>query len=463
MAQDVGCGDGSGRIGIGQLPIPISDKQRIPFRTDTDIKGRGAKLVWGRKISERQGNMIDRDRYNWVIAVRFLTGLILLGLSGAAAFGEPLPAGLPPVPANVEPATGITITDNGYIDRSHEYVDREMVEAVTWFDDFFHDKMAENDNVAVHDNVAVIDAVAVEDNTAGYDPAKAKIKKADIKLKWTSEVRAEKGEGFKFRTSVNAQVSLPHLEKMLKLVVMKDTSKDSVVPIPIEPGTPAANTPAQTNSLRTTSTELRYYAHETKTGYAFLAAGSRFVWPPETFVRTRFLTRRAMVDNTYISPSATLFWQDHLGFGATPQLEFGHPFAHQYIFVWANSATVYRNRSGFLWGTQVSLSKILSPVTAVALAIGASGATRPSAVSDRYNMGRNNYNATFKYRRKFYRPWLFVEVVPETNWRRNDSGGRDIIPAITVRLEINSEGHRALLPVPRIVEDPLPLPIHIPE
>jgi hypothetical protein len=124
---------------------------------------------------------------------------------------------------------------------------------------------------------------------------------------------------------------------------------------------------------------------------------------------------------------------------------------------------VYRNRSGFLWGTQVSLSRILSPVTAVALAVGASGSTRPGAIADRYNMGANNYNVFLKLRRKFYRPWLFVELVPEANWRRNDTGGRDIIPAFTLRLEINSEGHRALLPVPLIVDEPLPLPLPIPE
>ena len=174
--------------------------------------------------------------------------------------------------------------------------------------------------------------------------------------------------------------------------------------------------------MRALNTELRYYAHETKTGYAFLAVGSRFVWLPETFVRARFLWRHALVDNTFISPSVTPFWQDHLGFGVTPQLDFGHPFPRDYIFLWANSATVFRNRSGFLWGTEVSLSRILSPVTAIAFAVGASGATRPSLVADRFNLAANNYKVTVKYRRKIYRPWLFLELVPETNWRRNVTG-----------------------------------------
>lgn len=415
--------------------------------------------------------MIGIGRSKRVVAVRFLSGLIflVLGIYGASAIGETIPSGQPPVPENVTQANGSTPVDNGYIDRSHEYIDKEMNEAVIWIDAFFVDNTAGHDDTAGHNNTAGHDNTAGHNNTAGYDNPTGhdttivKIKKADIKLKWSSELRAEKGGGVKFRTSLNARVSLPNLEKKLKLVIMEETSPDTVAPIPIDPGTPAANKPTQTNSFRTTSTELRYYAHETKTGYAFLAAGSRFIWLPETYVRTRILTRRALVDNTFISPSATVFWQDHLGFGVTPQLEFGHPFAHQYIFVWANSATVYRNRSGFLWGTEVSLSRILSPVTAVALAVGAGGATRPSAVSDRYNMGANNYKISFKYRRKLYKPWLFLEVVPETNWRRNDAGGRDILPAITVRLEINSEGRRALLPVPLIVEEPLPLPVPIPE
>ena len=384
----------------------------------------------------------------------FLSGLILLvlALHGAPALGEEIPGGQqPPVPEVVTPATEVLSSDNGYVDRSHEYLDREMNEVVNWFDDFFVGKTVGHDNTAGHEY------------TVGHDTVKEKIKRATIKLKWTTDLRAEKGESVTFRSSVNAHVRLPNLEKKFRLVIMEETSPDTVAPIPIDPGTPAANTPTQTNSFRTTSTELRYYAHETKTGYAFLAAGSRFVWLPETYVRTRFLTRRALVDNTFISPSVTAFWQDHLGFGVTPQLEIGHPFAHQYIFVWANSATVYRNRSGFLWGTEVSLSKILSPATAVALAVGAGGATRPSAVSDRYNLSTNNYKIFFKYRRRIYRPWLFLEVIPETDWRRNDAGGRDIIPAITVRLEINSEGRRALLPVPLIVEEPLPIPIPIPE
>jgi hypothetical protein len=77
-------------------------------------------------------------------------------------------------------------------------------------------------------------------------------------------------------------------------------------------------------------------------------------------------------------------------------------------------------------------------------------------------MGVNNYRVIGKYRRNIYRPWLFLELVPETNWQRDVTGKRELVPAFTVRLEINSEGRRALLPVPQIVKEPLPIPLPIP-
>jgi hypothetical protein len=362
--------------------------------------------------------------------VRFLPGLILLVFCfyGVSAFGEEIPAGQPPAPDNVVPAKEAISADEGYVDRSHALFDRKINNVAAWFDGLFG------------------------------ETARSDTRKADIKLRWSNELRAEEGKSVRYRSSISAHLHLPRLEKKLRLVIIQETMEEAIAPIPSDPGTPIANTPTQANSLRAVNSELRFYARDTKAGYAFLAVGSRFVWLPETFVRARFLWRHALADNTFISPSVTPFWQDHIGFGVTPQLDFGHPFAHNYIFLWANSATVFKNRSGFLWGSEVSLSRILSPVTAIAFAVGANGATRPSEVADRFNLAANNYKVSFKYRRNIYRPWLFLELVPETSWRREEAGGRDVIPAFTVRLEINSEGARALLPVPVIVKEQLPVP-----
>ena len=375
-------------------------------------------------------DIVDRDHYWRMVAVRFLTGLMIVvfGFYGVFAFGEEIHIEQPPVPENVTPATEAIPANDGYIDRSHAYFDRKINRVVSWFDGLFADK------------------------------ARQDTEKSDIKLKWSNELRAEEGENVKFHSALRAHLRLPRFQKRIKLVIIEETREEAVTPVPIEPGTPIANTPTQTNSLRALNTELRYYAHETKTAYAFLAVGSRFVWLPETFVRSRLLWRHPLGDNSFISPSVTPFWQDHLGFGVTPQLDFGHLFPRDHVFLWANSATFFKNRPGFLWGSEVSLSRILSPVTAIAVSVGANGATRPSLVADRFNLAANNYKVSGKYRRNIYRPWLFLELVPETNWRREETGKREFIPAFTVRLEINSAGPRALLPVPLIVEETVPIP-----
>jgi len=278
------------------------------------------------------------------------------------------------------------------------------------------------------------------------------------RYKWSHELRAEKGKNLGYRSSLRAQLRLPKFEKRFRLVIIQENREEAIAPVPSEPGTPVVNTPTEANALRAVNTELRYYAHDTKAGYAFLAAGSRFVWPPETFLRARFLWRHTLADNTFISPSVTPFWQDHIGFGVTPQLDFGHPFANDYIFLWTNSATVFEERPGLLWGTEVSLSRILSPVSAIVFAVGATGSTRPSVVADQINLAANKYMVAVKYRRNIYRPWLFLELIPEANWQRDEAAGREFIPAFTVRLEINSLGARALLPAPTIVKEQLPIP-----
>ena len=370
------------------------------------------------------------DRYKRMAAGRFLPGLIILvlGFNWVSAFGEEVPTGQPPVPEDVKPANGAISAEEGYIDRSHAYVDRKINEVVTWFDDFFGD-------------------------TAGRDTAMA-----ENKLQWANELRAEKGKSLGYRSSLRAHLRLPKFQKRVRLVIIQENREEAVAPVPSDPGTPVVNTPTEANALRAVNTELRYYAHDTKAGYAFLAAGLRFVWLPETFVRARFLWRHTLADNTFISPSVTPFWQDHIGFGVTSQLDFGYPFGHNYIFLWTNSATVFEKREGLLWGTEVSLSRILSPVSAIAFAVGANGSTRPSVVADQFNLAANKYKVAVKYRRNIYRPWLFLELIPEANWLRDEAAGREVIPAFTVRLEINSLGARALLPVPSIVKEQLPIP-----
>ena len=78
-------------------------------------------------------------------------------------------------------------------------------------------------------------------------------------------------------------------------------------------------------------------------------------------------------------------------------------------------------------------------------------------------LAANKYKVAVKYRRNIYRSWPFLELIPEANWLRDEAAGREFIPAFTVRLEINSIGPRALLPVPVVVNEQLPIPEYDPQ
>jgi hypothetical protein len=95
----------------------------------------------------------------------------------------------------------------------------------------------------------------------------------------------------------------------------------------------------------------------------------------------------------------------------------------------ANTATVYKKRPGFLWGTEVSLSRTRSPVSAIAFAVGANGSTRPSVAAARFPTAASDYKVTVQYRRSIYRPWFFLEPIPEANWLRDARDGNSSPPS----------------------------------
>src|SRR5512140_3390309 len=122
--------------------------------------------------------------------------ILALCFYGGSAFGEEIPVGQPPVPENVTPAMAAIPAKEGYIDRSHAYFDRKINHVVTWFDGLFGD-------TDQHDS-----------------------KKAEIKLQWTNELRAEEGKTIRYRTALHAQLHLPRLENRFRLVIMQETRQE---------------------------------------------------------------------------------------------------------------------------------------------------------------------------------------------------------------------------------------------
>jgi len=86
-----------------------------------------------------------------------------------------------------------------------------------------------------------------------------------------------------------------------------------------------------------------------------------------------------------------------------------------------------KNTSGLNWGTDLSFLHQISPKSAIKYSIGEYGITRPHVAVE-------NYEVTIRFRRSFYREWIFYELEPGVSWLRNRNW--DSVESFIIRFEL---------------------------
>ena len=334
---------------------------------------------------------MEKRHRRWVAVFLFF---LVSAPASAAEPGAPIPPDLSEPTLSEE-----TRSPDSWVDRTHSFFLGRMDDTVVWFDHFFG-------------------------RTSDVDAAPP-----DFVLRWTNEVRAEEGQGPKFRTSLRAKIHLPGLSRRLKLVISGENKPDPAVVLPDDPGNPGFNAQAPGNSIKQFNTELRYEFLQTGKSYFFAGTGVRFVLPFEVFARVRYQFNQPFLDNNFFRFAVTPFWKNRVGFGETTEFSLERRIRPMLLASWSNSGTVSEASNGLDWGTALSLSDQLSPRSAISPSVGASGPTRPHTVVSNYRVG-------VKYRRNDFRPWFFWELEPEVNWPRDDRGARKPVRAVTFRVEI---------------------------
>ena len=99
---------------------------------------------------------------------------------------------------------------------------------------------------------------------------------------------------------------------------------------------------------------------------------------------------------------------------------------------WSNNFIFSETSRGIELGSEISLLNQFSERSAISYNVGAWGYTLPTTTLDSIRLST-------RYRRGFYRPWLFYEIEPEFDWLRNDQGDYKKQPAISFRIEIQFE------------------------
>jgi hypothetical protein len=347
-----------------------------------------------------------------------LAAALLLSLATGASLATGLPAGSASAATDNATATDNAVAtdnatatenamgaatpaaDNGWVDRTHSRVERDLFDAVVWFDRFFGDERME-----------------VTERPESF-------------LRWTNSIRWDEEERFTPRSTVRASLRLPRLKKRWRLAISGETRGDPNTVNPEDPGNPGLDPDSR---IRTGSTELIYDILRSSRSTLDAGIGVRVKIPPDAFVRTRFQHVRPIAPATLGRFTAIAFWSARDGLGESNQVDLERSLAPPTLLRWSNSLTITEESNGWTWGTELSLLHKLSPKSAATLGGGVSGSTRPAWAAQ-------NYRVFTRFRRNVFRKWLFIEVEPDLHWPRKEDGSRKPVWGATLRAEIQFTG-----------------------
>ena len=316
------------------------------------------------------------------------------------------------VPVAADNAAGAApAADNGWVDRTHTRIEKDLFETTVWFDRFFGG-----------------DRIVVTEPPESF-------------LRWMNELRWDEEENFSGRSTVRASLRLPRLKKRWKLAISGETRGDPNALIAEDPGNPGLNVGSR---VRTGSTELIYDIYRTTRSSLDVGAGVRVKIPPDAFVRTRFQHARPVGFNILGRFTATAYWDARDGFGESNQIDLERWLAQPTLLRWSNSLTIEEKSDGWLWGTELSLLHKFSPKSAITFAGGVSGTTEPAWIA-------TNYRILTRYRRNVWRKWLFLEGEPDIHWPRKEDGSRKAVWGATLRVEILFTGLGPHPPAERVI------------
>lgn len=282
------------------------------------------------------------------------------------------------------------------LDRTHKIVSSSMYEPVAWFDNFFSDER-------IHDEELVTSS-----------------------LRWLTALRWEESKLFYGRTSLHANVRLPKASKKLKLIISADDEDDPTDVLPDDPVEPGFQ---KREDKERANVGLRYNFFNTLASKFHVGTGIKFELPVDPYVRVRYRYTLSIRSTVQVRFTETARWRDSNGWKETSQVDFEKLFFKSLLFRWSNSAVFKDSARNFDWGSSFGLQHQLSSKNALAYDASISGVTQPDTQLVLYRIG-------VRFRRNFYREYLFFEIEPENAWPRNEYGKYDAKTAVTFRIEV---------------------------
>jgi hypothetical protein len=137
--------------------------------------------------------------------------------------------------------------------------------------------------------------------------------------------------------------------------------------------------------------------------------------PIEPFVRGRYRQYWLIGDRNLLRFQESIYWTSQRGAGGTTHVDFERPVGDQALVRWGNRGTLDEASKGVEWFTGVTYYQGFGQNQAVALSIGAEGATD-------HAVPLHEYGSRLTYRRRMLRDWFFGELIGGVSWPRDHRG-----------------------------------------
>lgn len=286
--------------------------------------------------------------------------------------------------------------EGNWLDRTHAYLNRQLCQPAVWFDGFFGEERTDEE---------------------GYPGTSARVRAG---VRWSED------EDFTFPNQFHIDMRLPKATRKLRLILAGRSEDD---PTHILPDDPVDTGLDEDEEDRDGKIELRYNVSDRPRSKFSVEAGLRFDLPPPPFIRARYRYTYPLGVNTLVRYIQTFFWEDEEGFGETTRIDLDRRLGEPSLLRWSNAGTYSEVSRGVDWGTRLSLYHRLSERTAITYGAGMSGFTEPHTEIE-------EYEADMRFRKNFFRTWLFYELEPGVRWPRDLDGSYAPIWGLTLRLEV---------------------------
>jgi len=224
-------------------------------------------------------------------------------------------------------------------------------------------------------------------------------------------------------SQVYAKMPLHQLGRRLNIFVTGGEEEQNISSTPID---------TVRNTEKSAAAGVQYVLDETRESHWSLGGSLGALRNVTPSVNLRYRYFQPLGNRWFVRYTQKLYWDQDRKEGVMLRGDLERVMGPRTLLRFSTDADYWNNESGASWNAGAALLHRLSDRAALAFDLGASGVSRPEWEPTTYRTG-------VRYRRNFFRSWLFYEIEPALRWTQDPLNTTDTMtfdPAITLRLEV---------------------------